>query len=307
MFGYIRPLVPQMLVCENELYRAIYCGLCRAMGKHTGCASRFTLSYDFVFLCAFRSAVERVSFTVEKHRCPVHPFKARAMANDNPVFTYAAGAAAILNAAKLADDAADESGRKRAAARLLSPAAKSIRKRAAGLDMLAESVQTRLTELSALESDGCASLDEPARVFGDLLGNIFAHGLTGNEERLSRTVGAAVGRFIYVADAADDAAEDAKSGTYNPILRLYADLDPASLFETKTVMDHTGRAHTKPRLRTDIAESIYTAALGDLIRLQNALELIDFSRCQKETAGIVKNTAYLGLPSELRRVLALPD
>ncbi len=305
MFGYIRPLVPEMLVCENELHRALYCGLCRAMGKHTGCASRFALSYDFVFLCAFRAAVTGVSFTVEKHRCPVHPFKSRAMAEDNAVFSYAAGAAAILNAAKLADDAADESGRKRAAARLLSPAAKSIRKRADGLDALEKDVQKHLADLSALEAAGCASLDETARVFGDLLGEIFAHGLDGNEARLSRTVGAAVGRFIYVADAADDAADDAKSGAYNPILRLYADADPKALFEEKPVKDHAGREHTKERLRTDIAESIYTAALGDLIKLQNALELIDFSRCQRETAGIVKNTVYLGMPAELRRVLAL--
>ena len=36
MFGYIRPLVGEMKVRENEMFRAVYCGLCRSMGKHTG-------------------------------------------------------------------------------------------------------------------------------------------------------------------------------------------------------------------------------------------------------------------------------
>ena len=58
MFGYVRPYVPDLRVREHELYRAVYCGLCRSMGKHTGCASSFTLSYDFVFLAAVRMVLE---------------------------------------------------------------------------------------------------------------------------------------------------------------------------------------------------------------------------------------------------------
>lgn len=307
MFGYIRPLVPKMLVCENELYRAVYCGLCRAMGSHTGCASRLSLSYDFVFLCAYRAAIEGVFFTVGKHRCLMHPMKPRQMADDNSVFAYAASAAAVLNAAKIADDVQDESGKKRFTAKLLSPMAKSIRKRAEGMDALEQTVLTHLSNLSELEKNNCDSLDETARVFGDLLGDIFAHGLSGNDARISHTVGAAVGRYIYVTDAADDAPDDAKSGSYNPILQLYTKdgTDVSSLFEEKEVTSRTGKSETKTRLRADIAESIYLSVLNDLTKLQSALELIDFSRCQSETVGIVKNTVYLGMPAELRRVLAL--
>lgn len=306
MFGYIRPLVGQMRVCENEMYRAIYCGLCRAMGHHTGCISRMALSYDFVFLCAFRAAVTGVHFDIEHHRCAVHPVKKRAMAADSDVFAYAARAAAVLNAAKIADDLADESGKKKISARLLAPAARSVRRRAEGMDDLDAAVQARLTDLSALEAAGCPSLDETAGVFGALLGDLFAWGLDGLDARIAREAGTAVGRFIYVIDAADDAPADAKSGAYNPILRLYArDADAAPLFAVRTVRDRAGRTSEKPRLAADIAESIHTAALNGLSGLSAAVELIDFSRCQKETEGIVKNIVYLGMPAELRRVLAL--
>ena len=47
MFGYVMPYVPTLQVQEYELYRAVYCGLCREMGRITGQASRLTLSYDF--------------------------------------------------------------------------------------------------------------------------------------------------------------------------------------------------------------------------------------------------------------------
>ncbi len=306
MFGYVRPLVSEMRVCENEMYRALYCGLCRAMGHHTGCASRLALSYDFVFLCAFRAALTGVSFNSDSHRCMVHPVKSRPMAEDNEIFSYAARAAAVLNKAKLADDRQDESGKKRAAAILLTPAARAIRKKAGGMTELEDAVRQSLTDLSALEQASCDSLDKTADTFGVLLGEVFAYGLTGTEARIARAVGHAVGRFIYVVDAADDAAEDSKSGAYNPILRLYAsDAEDRPILDRRTVLDRRGNGSEKLCLRADIAESIYTAALNDLSRLEKALELIDFSRCQGETAGIVKNIAYLGMPAELRRVLAL--
>jgi len=128
MFGYVRPLVSEMKVRENEMFRALYCGLCRAMGKHTGCASTLTLSYDFVFLAVFRSALTGEKLTVEKHRCALHPLKKRAMAADSETLRYCARAAALLTFAKLQDDLTDERGLRRLIARTLHPAASALRR-----------------------------------------------------------------------------------------------------------------------------------------------------------------------------------
>ena len=54
MFGYIKPDIPHLKVVDYELYKASYCGLCKAMGKKTGCLSSLTLSYDFAFLAFMR-------------------------------------------------------------------------------------------------------------------------------------------------------------------------------------------------------------------------------------------------------------
>ena len=147
MFGYIRPLVDEMKVRENEMYRAIYCGLCRAMGHHTGCASRMTLSYDFVFLAVFRSVLQKTHFSVSRHRCAVHPLKKRAMAEDNEILAYCARAAALLTYEKLSDDLTDERGIRRCAAGVLRPAAASMRRRAGDLSSLGEAVSASLSRL----------------------------------------------------------------------------------------------------------------------------------------------------------------
>ena len=50
MFGYIRAAKPEMRIKEFELYKAVYCSLCKELGKSYGFLARLTLSYDFTFL-----------------------------------------------------------------------------------------------------------------------------------------------------------------------------------------------------------------------------------------------------------------
>lgn len=304
MFGYIRPLVGEMKVRENEMFRAVYCGLCRSMGKHTGCTSRMTLSYDFVFLAIFRAALTDTVFIPEAHRCAVHPLKKRAMAQDNDVLRYCARAAALLTHAKLQDDLRDEHGVHLLAAHTLRPAASGMRRRVRDLDALESCITDHLCRLSDLERAQCDSIDETAACFGALLGDICAWELDGLPARIAREAGEATGRFIYITDAADDAPDDAAKGRYNPLLRRYGE----NIFELRPVYDRTESASPggeKLRLKADIAESIYTAALCSLTRLEGAVSLMDFTHTQPETEGILKNIAFLGMPAELRRVLAL--
>ncbi len=36
MFGYVRPLKPELLVREYSQYKAVYCQLCRVLGQEYG-------------------------------------------------------------------------------------------------------------------------------------------------------------------------------------------------------------------------------------------------------------------------------
>ena len=50
MFGYIRAIKPEMKCLEYDLYRGVYCGLCRQLGADYGQFSRFSLTYDCTLL-----------------------------------------------------------------------------------------------------------------------------------------------------------------------------------------------------------------------------------------------------------------
>ena len=45
MFGYVKPVADELLVKEHNFYRATYCGICRAMQKHTGRLCALSLTY----------------------------------------------------------------------------------------------------------------------------------------------------------------------------------------------------------------------------------------------------------------------
>lgn len=75
MFGFVKPLVPELKVKDSDFYRSVYCGLCRSMSKHTGGISAFTLSYDMTFFALCRMALSDTELSFERIRCKAHPMK----------------------------------------------------------------------------------------------------------------------------------------------------------------------------------------------------------------------------------------
>ena len=75
MFGYIRIAKPELKVKEYEMYKAVYCSLCRVLGKNYGIWSRFTLSYDFTFLALLNMSLTDVCDLTERKRCVCNPLK----------------------------------------------------------------------------------------------------------------------------------------------------------------------------------------------------------------------------------------
>ena len=172
MFGYVRAYKPELKVKEYELYRAAYCGLCRSMGKCTGQCSRMTLSYDFAFLAIFRFALLNDELSFDKKRCIAHPLEKRSYVENNSTLEYCAGAAALLNYHKVRDDLSDERGKKKLVAALALPAVSGARRKALkrGLTELDGKISAHLARLSELEGTSPRSVDAPAGIFGELLG-----------------------------------------------------------------------------------------------------------------------------------------
>ena len=285
MYGYVRPFVPELKVAQYEQYRALYCGLCRAMGSVTGQLSRFTLSYDLTFFAAVRMILEGVTPEFEPFRCPAHLAQKRLYVKLNPALEFTAAASAALAGAKTADDLADERGFYRVKPVLRRPLTAYMNARAAkhlppDTD---EEINRRLAWLGELEAANSPSLDETAAAFGEVLAYCFALGLDPDAAELARTFGMGVGRFVYLCDAADDLPADVKRGRYNP---LYIGWGGLALEEGK--------------LSPMVKDSLTVSAPIALESVGEAAERLDPGHI---LTPIVKNIVYLGLPASLRRVL----
>lgn len=287
MFGYIKPLVPELKVSEYEYYRGVYCGLCRTLGKCTGQTSRFALNYDLVFLALVRMAVSGEDYSFSLHRCFVHPLKKRRMADRCEVLEFCAYATAMLTAEKVEDNVKDSHGMSRIGAYSLLPYGKMLGHRSKPIRDVFNKVNGCLSELDALEREKCSSVDRPADVFGRALGMLCAFDV-GEEDsfeyRICYEVGYRLGRFIYILDAADDFGDDLKSGGYNPIRYAY---------DTAEMSDK-------------LKENLYEALLLECSSLDAAASLIDFSAC-RVAGNIIKNIIELGMPDAAARILGINE
>ncbi|MGI6193866.1 MAG: DUF5685 family protein [Eubacteriales bacterium] len=290
MFGYVKAHNPELKVRESDYYRAFYCGLCRTMKSRCGFSSTLTLSYDIVFLALVRTAITGARGNIKRMRCPMHPVRGRLALTlvDSDILDYCAGVAALLTEGKLEDDVLDERGVRRLRARLLLPAARRVSKRAGCGDDLRDTVRRYLSELNDTENSRPESVDACADIFGGLLGEIFAYGLPcERSRRIAYEIGRGAGRFIYVADAANDAAEDAAAGRYNPVLSVWHDHFDGVMFD-----DHA-------------KDATMTALQLDLSVAATAVELIDTQNgAPPEALSIIKNIIYLGMPAAAKAALS---
>ena len=272
MFGYVKPAVAELLVKDHEFYRATYCGICRAMKKHTGVLSNLTLSYDSVLLALVRMLfIPDSEISARKRRCIAHPLRSRPMVNINSATEYTARAFAILAYYKALDDIADEGLRKRMLVSSVRPVLSYGRRRARSGD-LEGVIADRLRKISELERRGGVGVDEPASLFGELLGEVFANGLSGSDALVCREFGQSLGRFIYAADAAEDYERDRQKGKFNPYASLYG--GESLTYENR--------------------QSIKCALILECKRMESAVNLMPFGN-RATIENIVRNIIYLGL------------
>lgn len=276
MFGYVKPDVKELLVKEHEFYKSTYCGICRAMKKHTGALSTVTITYDSVFLALIRMAyIPDTELGSSMRRCVAHPLKKRCMLNENSAIEYTARAFAILSYYKMKDDLTDEGLAKRMLVSATRPILASAKKKAS-LEDLADIVRGRLERISEIERERRPSIDEPAELFGELLGEIFAYGLEGSDRLVTYECGFRLGKFILLADAIDDYSSDLKTGKYNPFVIAYGGAE----------------------LTKENKQNVKTALLIECKKLENAINLIPFGK-KKTVEHIVRNIIYLGLTKRI--------
>lgn len=221
MFGYIKADVPDLKVRENELYKAVYCGLCRTQRKYTGWLSSLFLSYDFVFLYFLRAEAngEETKFRTARPT-PFHPNR-RNIALTNSELIYCACAAALLEYYKIKDDLCDEKKMKRFAARLLLPVVRhGMKKAKKHLSLPEDELKDQLEAQAALEKNGNAGPEPSGGPSGEIFGLFASYGINDGLKAFAlQNIGRQIGGWLYLTDAADDLEKDRKNGAFNPFLK----------------------------------------------------------------------------------------
>ena len=217
MFGYVKPFVPDLRVCEHELYKALYCGLCRSLKGRHGQLSRLTLNYDVTFLILLLSSLYEPEEERGEDTCPRHPKKAQSWAC-SPMSDYAADMNLALAYLKCMDDWQDD-GNPGALfeAKCLKASYDKVEK---SYPRQCRAIAQAMDRLHDIEKRKLEDPDAAASCFGDMMGEIFVY----REDRWAdslRFMARALGRFIYLLDACMDLDADTLRNRYNPLRRYY--------------------------------------------------------------------------------------
>ena len=270
MFGYVRPYRPELKCKDFDLYRATYCGLCRCLRRRYGLIAPMFLNFDFTFLALVLWEGEE-RWESCRGRCHANPLVKKTMCVQSPALELAADESVVLAWWKLRDSVKDEGLLGGLPARVLSLLlGGAYQKAARRVPEFDQGVRTCLEELETLEKERCASLDRTADTFARLLQS--AAPVEGEPGRILGQLLYHLGRWIYLADARDDLAEDQAAGRYNPVAARY------------------GPTGDDKALALTMEQS-----LG---QMGAALQLGEFG-CRKP---LLENMIYLGLPLVQRAV-----
>lgn len=216
MFGYVRPWLKDLSEEETVRYRSVYCGVCRSLARRYGQWSRLTVNYDMTFLALLLSSLYEPEETHAPMRCAPHPVRPHEEASSE-IIDYAADMTIALSYFKCMDDWQDE---RKIPQKLYGDGIRkhyeAVRAHWSGQ---CDRIEEGIRRLSEIEKTGQDNRDEVIRCAGLMLSEVFVWKKDFWENQL-RWFGDALGRFIYLMDAAMDVEKDRKKGCYN----LFADM-----------------------------------------------------------------------------------
>lgn len=232
MFGYVIPDKPNMFIKDFTLYRAFYCGLCKSIGKRCSQLMRLTTNYDMTFFNVFIHALTGTQVEISNEACILNPVKKKSIAKQNPLMISVTDANTILAHYKAVDDVADDNsaGKKIADSLVIR---RHFKKACERNPQMAEIIRNGFTELNRLESERCENEDLIAHQFATVLKELTRLLAKDDYSEAAGNLMYNLGRWVYFADAFDDADEDAKKKEFNVFLTNYEYKDRETFVKDK--------------------------------------------------------------------------
>lgn len=217
IFGYIRVSKPELKIKEYDTYKAVYCTLCKVLGKRYGIFSRLTLSYDFTFLAMLNMAMSENKPEYKCGRCTFNPLKKCNYVCNTGELEMPSAAATVMVYYKLLDNIADAKGIKKLPFYIIKPIFSAADKKAAKkYPEIEKTVNEYINKQSALEREKCKSIDKAADPTSNALAHLFEMcSCDATQKRILNRLGYCMGRYIYLLDAVCDLEADTENGNYN--------------------------------------------------------------------------------------------
>ena len=281
MFGYLQIEKEELLVKEFETYKAIYCGLCKQMGKDYSFLTRLTLSYDCTFYAMLLMSLNRSCKGFKDGRCTCNPLKKCKFATDSgDAYRKAAAFSMISVYYKIIDDIQDSVFFKKLLCKIIKPFFSHQRKKAADkYPDMDKAVSDMMKMQYDAEHSEKPSVDMSAHPTALMLAAVLsAEAHDEIQKRVLYEFGYHIGRWIYLVDAADDIEKDIKSNGFNPF-----------------VNKKTGEVKS-----SDFIKAVLNQSLARAYDAYNLLNFTDFK-------GILDNMMLLGFPASQNRVTSKLD
>lgn len=223
MFGYLQPKKSELKLKEYELYKSVYCGLCRHLGKDYGIISRLTLSYDCTLLAMLSLSLKGEKSCVTQGHCVCNPLKKCLFCSGNgDSFKFAGAVSVIMTYYKFQDTIEDSGFFKRIITRTLKAFfSRSHKKAANDYPLIEKNVRLMMENQRAAENSDCG-VDKSADSTAVLISNLCC--MLSDDERQKKILsefGYYIGRWIYLIDASDDLPKDIKKKSFNPFKKHY--------------------------------------------------------------------------------------
>ena len=285
MFGYITIDKGEMLVKDYEAYKAVYCSLCKQLGREYSFLSRFILSYDCTFYAVMALSLESECSGFSKGRCTFNPLKkCNYLKAQSEALSMSAALSVITLYYKLVDNIADGNFFEKIGCLILKPLVSLWRNKAArNFPEIDDAVSLMSRSQFEVEKDNECSIDKAAEPTAIMLAKMMTMISDSHDDdsRVFYNFGYFLGKWIYLCDAANDFDDDKKHSSFNPYVIKYGE------DKTKHIDD------INASLNTCLSEVFLSYKLMNIKRFDRIIENIlvhGLVKKQKEILTINKKT-----------------
>ncbi len=241
MFGYVCIHKDELKVKDYETYKAVYCSLCKVLGKDYTFIARFMLNYDLTFFAMFSMACSDLPMCFKKGRCTFNPLKSCNYCKDNQEpLQKAAALLVLMSYYKVLDNIRDGNVFEKIGFTLVRPLFSLWKNKASRLYPQYKTACENMYKAQVIAEKNNAGIDESAEPTAKLLSFVFS------EEAYSEKIkpafeqfGYHLGKWIYLIDAACDIDDDIKHKSFNPIYNKLQKSRADSAYFSDELLSHS--------------------------------------------------------------------